>query len=83
MERKMKKLRKKYATGICSKYFLETGEPQIVRDKLLQVEDDLKPLLKQQEKIDKKARRKALSNHNKENKKRNRKTKKESEIIFA
>lgn len=73
MKRKMKALRKKYCKGLCSDFYIETGIPRIVAERTEQVVDEIKPLLKENEKNVKQAIKVAT---------KGRKTKKEDKLIF-
>ena len=55
MEQKIKKLRKKYAEGYVSDYYMRTGIPQHTRDKLDEADKFIEQLDKQNKKNTEKA----------------------------
>ena len=54
-----RKMREKYAKGLVSKYYLETGIPQNQNDRLNQLDEVIKKLQKKNEKMQKKAKKDA------------------------
>lgn len=81
MEQKLKKLRKKYAEGYVSEYFLKTGEPLQVKNRVDEAEDHLEKMQKQNAKNLKKAEKAAKKAYEKNCKKKGKEP--EKEIIFA
>lgn len=60
-----RKMREKYAKGLVSKYYLETGIPQNQKDRLNQLDEDIKELQKKNEKTQKKAKKEAYKEYRK------------------
>lgn len=60
-----KEMREKYARGLLSDYYVETGIPQNQRDRLKQLPDDIKELNKKAEKQIKKDKREAYKRYKK------------------
>lgn len=77
MERKLAKLRRKYCEGICSEQYIKTGIPQIRTERLLQAAEEIKPIMKENEKNVKEA----IKNAKKARK--GRRTKTEDKMIFV
>ena len=76
MERKLHKMRKKYGTGYCSDEYIETGVPKIRQQKIDSFKDELAPIIKELDKVHKKAAKQAVS------KRKRRKLKIEDRLIF-
>ena len=60
-----REMREKYARGLLSDYYVETGIPQTQRDRLKQLPDDIKKLQKKNEKRQKKAKKEAYREYKK------------------
>lgn len=76
MKKQIKSLRKKYCEGLCSDFYIKTGIPRIHAERVEQAKEDLKPMLKENEKKTKEAIKTAK-------KRRGRKTKKEEQLIYV
>lgn len=81
MEQKLKKLRKKYAEGYVSDYFLKTGEPLHIKERVDEADEQLKKMQKQNDKNVKKAQKAAKKAYEKNCKKQGKEP--EKEIVFA
>lgn len=81
MEQKLKKLRKKYAEGYVSDYYMRTGEPLQIRNRIDEADTQLEKMQKQNAKNLKKAEKAAKKAYEKNCKKEGREPKKE--IVFA
>ena len=80
MDQKLKKLRKKYAEGYVSDYFLKTGEPLHIKERVDEAEEQLKKMQKQNDKNIKKAEKEAKKIYAKNCKKKGKEP--EKEVVF-
>ena len=76
MKRKVKALRKKYCEGLCSDFYLETGIPKIMYERATRFQDEIKPLVKENDKRVKKAIKVAV-------KRSGRRADEEDQLIFV
>lgn len=71
----MKALRKKYCEDICSDFYMQTGIPKIVAERIEQFDENFMPIAKKQEKKHKQAIKQAI--------RKGRRTKEEDKLIFV
>lgn len=75
VKRQIKALRKKYCSDICSDFYMKTGIPKIVAERMEQFDEYAKPIKKDHEKKHKKMVKQAM--------KISKRTKEEDRIIFV
>lgn len=75
MKRKVKALRKKYCEDICSDFYMQTGVPKIVAERVEQFDENVKPIKKDHEKKHKEMVKQAI--------RKGRRTKEEDKLIFV
>lgn len=75
VKRQIKALRKKYCEGIVSDFYMQTGIPKIVAERIEQFDEDYKPIAKKQEKKHKEAVKQAI--------RKGKRTKEEDKLIFV
>lgn len=75
VKRQIKALRKKYCSDICSDFYMKTGIPRIVAERMEQFDEDAKPLKKDFDKKQKKAVKQAI--------RKGKRTKEEDKLIFV